>query len=238
MFTIFGEEKIITVIMLLLLAASILLRILPGAVYRRMIRETENMAATENKLLKQCKVKFTNCYQLNNGMANIPVFVDKFLNRMTLGPFSFDALYYLSGQVLLLSIVTAGIGICKSIVNGKGFLEILPFYIVSLLALYIFFSISGIVDVKGKRRILKVNLVDYLENHLSPRIRVTEQDIEKLYGKRTVELMPIGGNMTVLQENVRKEEAAVGEDTVVKENNKAVKNMEELDVLLEEFLLV
>ena len=69
------------------------------------------------------------------------------------------------------------------------------------------------VDIKGKRRILKTNLIDYLENHLSGRIPVTEQDYERLYGpgslveeiatggkagrgqrtsgRRTVELMPI-----------------------------------------------
>ena len=38
------------------------------------------------------------------------------------------------------------------------------------------------VDIKGKRRILKTNLIDYLENHLSGRIPVTEQDYERLYG--------------------------------------------------------
>ena len=75
------------------------------------------------------------------------------------------------------------------------------------------FSLSAMVDIKGKRRILKTNLIDYLENHLSGRISVTEQDYERLYGpgslgeeiatggkagrrqrtsgRRTVELMPI-----------------------------------------------
>ena len=79
--------------------------------------------------------------------------------------------------------------------------------------MYLYFSLSDMVDIKGKRRILKTNLIDYLENHLSGRIPVTEQDYERLYGpgslveeiatsgkagrrqrtsgRRTVELMPI-----------------------------------------------
>ena len=56
---------------------------------------------SENFVLKQCKVKFANCYQLNGGVSNIPVFVDKFLNRLAFGHLSFDAWYHLSGQCML-----------------------------------------------------------------------------------------------------------------------------------------
>ena len=94
MFRIFQEELLITVVMISLLAGGILMRILLAEIYRKMINEADNMAATSNKLLKQCKLKFANCYQLNNGVANIPVFVDKFLNRMALGIFSFETLYH------------------------------------------------------------------------------------------------------------------------------------------------
>ena len=183
MFAIFQEEKIISTFMGLFLVLSIMSRLGLGLLYQRMIRETDNMAATNNKLLKQCKLKFANCFQLNNGVANIPVFVDKFLNRMKVGPLSFDGIYHLSGQLMLLSVVCSGIGVGKSIVHGRMLGEILPFYIVSFLGLYLYFSVSNIVDVKGKRRVLKVNLIDYLENHLSARIDVTKKDIHMLYGE-------------------------------------------------------
>ncbi len=216
MFRVFQEEKIVTAFMLSLLIVSVLLKIVLGMLYQNMIRESDNMASTENKRLKQCKLKFANCYQMSNGVANIPVFVDKFLNRMQCGPFTFETLYHLSGQAMLLSVVAAGVGICRSIMAGRTLGDILPFYIVSFFGLYLYFSISTVVDVKKKKRILKVNLVDYLENHLSPRIDITRQDMEMLYGdtgtdgrmmsgrvsagsrnrnrqgRRTVELMPIG----------------------------------------------
>lgn len=98
--------------------------------------------------------------------------------------------------------------------DGRMLGEILPFYIVSFLGMYLYFSLSAMMDIKGKRMVLKTNLIDYLENHLSGRISVTEQDYERLYGpgslgeeisaagrtrgrqqrvsgRRTVELMPI-----------------------------------------------
>lgn len=212
MFEIFEKEKVITICMLSFLGLSVLSRILLGFLYQNMIRETDNMATTNNKLLKQCKLKFANCFQLNNGVSNIPVFVDKFLNKLSLGPFSFETMYHMSGQLMLLSVVCAGIGVCKSVIEGRMLGEILPFYIVSFFGLYLYFSLSTIVDIKGKKRVLKVNLIDYLENHLSARIDVTDSDMEMLFGrgiyeksgkarrkggKRTVELMPIGARLSI-----------------------------------------
>jgi len=237
MLQIFREEMVVTVCMLFFLAASIFLRTLLGFLYQNMIKETDNMASTDNKLLKQCKLKFSNCYQLNKGVSNIPIFVDKFINRLALGPLSFLTLYHLSGQTMLLSVVSAGVGICRSILRGKMLGEILPFYIVSFIGLYLYFSVSTVVDIKGKRRVLKVNLVDYLENHLSARIDVTENDLNMLYGtdctykrdrssagtgKRTVELMPIGGRITATNTEKSRMDVTVSE--------------EELEALLKEFL--
>ena len=216
MLDIFLEEKIVTVCILAFFTVSIMMQILLSILYQNMIKETENMATTDHKLLKQCKLKFANCYQLNNGVPNIPIFVDKFLSRLALGPLSFESMYHLSGQTVLLSVVSAGVGIFRCIMRGKALGEILPFYIVSFLELYLYFSISTMLDVKGKRRNLKVNLVDYLENHLSARISVTADDMEMLYGKgaygparsrrgvrtarggrRTVEFMPISNRMSL-----------------------------------------
>ena len=240
MFRIFREELLITIVMISLLAGGILLRILLALIYQKMIKEADNMAATSNDLLKQCKLKFANCYQLNNGVSNIPIFVDKFLNRMSLGIFSFETLYHLSAQAVLLSVVTAGVGVCKSIISGRALMEILPFYIVAFAGLYLYFAVAAAADIKGKRRILKVNLVDYLENHLSARMRVTEQDLGMLYGKRTVELMPLGGQRRSAAENHGEvhslKEEGVQDWTEV--DAAKILPSQELDDLLKEFLTV
>lgn len=266
MFTIFKEEKIITAGILVFLGLSILVRLLLAGVYHTMIKETDNMAITNNRLLKQCKVKFANCYQLNCGVANIPVFVDKFLNRLSFWHLSFDGWYHLSGQCMLISVVFSGVGICKGIMDGRMLGEILPFYIVSFLGLYLYFSLSAMIDIKGKRRVLKTNLIDYLENHLSGRISVTEQDYEKLYGpgslgeeigkvrtdrgrlrrtndRRTVELMPIHGRTMQMPENLMEEENKISEKTEYEEIQKREEDSakvteEELQALLQELLTV
>ncbi len=203
MFSIFEQEKVAAYGMIISFVISVGVRLFLGMLYSRMILETDNMGTTGNRLLKQCKLKFSHCYQLNNGVANVPVFVEKFMTRLSWGPISFGVLYHISGQMLMLSVIFAGVGACRAIVAGNMFGEILPFYICTLCNVYLYFSMAAIVDVKQKRKNLKINLIDYLENHLSNRMEVTREDICMLYGEGEVsnsrkiikglELMPIAG---------------------------------------------
>jgi len=239
---IFQEEKTITAGIFGFLALGLLGRLLLGALYRHIIRETDNMAATSNRALRQCKLKFSNCYRLGNGVPNVPVFVDKFLDHLAVGPLSYETISHLAGQSVLLSVVCAGIGICRGILAGRSVGEILPYYIVSFLGLYLYFSVSAVVDLRMQKRILKTNLVDYLENHLAARIDVTDRDMERLYGRRSLEVMTFpSGRVRELpadQEEASQplRTAAGGEDLEPDSYSRVQVTDEELEALLKEFL--
>lgn len=252
MFSIFEQEKVAAYGMIISFVLSLGVRMFLGMLYSRMILETDNMATTGNRLLKQCKLKFTHCYQLNNGVANVPVFVEKFLTRLSWGPVSFGALYHVSGQLLMLSVIFAGVGACRAIVSGHMFGEILPFYICSLCNVYVYFSMAAIVDVKQKRKNLKINLIDYLENHLSNRMEITREDICMLYGEeemnqskilKGLELMPIAGwlaDKNGREVPVKAEISTLSEQEEIREICPAVgleeEEAEALEELLKEFL--
>lgn len=252
---VFEKEKIVTVCMSVCFLLSILIRCVIGGVYHRMIKETDNMGTTRNKLLKQCKLKYSNCCKLNGGVPNTPVYVEKFLNKLSFGPLPLEMLYHLSGQLMLLSVVFSGVGICRRIIAGSLFGEIIPFYIVSFLGLYLYFSLSAIIDVPGRRGSLKTNLIDYLENHLASRIEVTDDDMQRLYGRRagrghitrengrTVDLIPIDGGRRGSREDMPK---AVGAERGSEKDNtqgaggadaSGIDQDGELDRLLQELLL-
>ena len=176
----FMQHTLITSAMILLLVLSITCQIIIGFLYQNMIKETDNMSATENKLLKQCKLKFANCFQMNAGVANIPVFVDKFLNRIHFCGMTLSGLHHFSGQLMLLSVFAGGIGAYQGIIRGESVKQILPFYIFSLFGLYLYFSIKSFIDIQAKRRILKTNLIDYLENHMVNRLNLSVEEIRRL----------------------------------------------------------
>lgn len=184
MLEIFMEHKLLNGSFIILLLLSIICQIVIGVIYRKLIKETDNMSATKNKFLKQCKMKFVNCYQMSGGVANIPVFVDKLLSRISILGISLRSMQHLAGQFMLLSVVAAGAGACSEIINGETVGKVLPYYIVSFLGLYVYFSVSGIVDIQGKKENLKINLVDYLENHMANKLKQSAIDWEELTGEK------------------------------------------------------
>lgn len=178
--TIFVEHRILAILILLLFFFSLLCQFAIAFLYQNMIKETHNMSSTENKLLKTCKLKFANCYELHEGVANIPVFVDKFLQGIRFGHISLRTLYHISGQLMLLSVFTSGAGACRAIAQEAMLGEIVSYYLLAFFLLYLYFSVTSMVDVKGKRAILKTNLVDYLENNMSVRIPQSRKEQARL----------------------------------------------------------
>jgi len=178
--TIFVEHLRLTILIIVLFISSILSQIIVGFLYKNMIRESYNMSSTKHKLLKICKLKFSNYYEMHSGVSNIPVFVDKFLQGICIGRFPIKNIYHLSGQLMLLSIFVAGCGACRGIAAGKMLGEIVPYYLLAFGMLYVYFSISAIIDIRGKKLILKTNLIDFLENNMSVRIKQSKQEQERL----------------------------------------------------------
>ena len=164
-------------IVVLLIVLSIIFQIMIGVLYQNMINETDNMTATDNQMLKQCKKKFANCYRMNGGVTNIPVFVDKFINHLRIGNISLISLQHWSGQLVLFSVFVSGMGIYTGITKGDRFISLMPYYIISLIGLYVYFGVSSAIDITGKKQVLKTNLVDYMENHMVKRLELLPESM-------------------------------------------------------------
>lgn len=138
------------------------------------------MSSTKNKMLKKCKLKFTNRCEMHEKVANIPIFVDKFIHSIKFGPFSVRWLQHFSGQILMFSIFLTGVGACRAIIARETIGDFLAYYVLVFIMLYAHFAVSAAADLKGKREILKTNLIDYLENSMSARIPESKREQERL----------------------------------------------------------
>ncbi len=166
----FFDQRFLMITTIILMLLGVLFQVSIGIIYQRLIQATDTVLGADSNLLKQCRLKFIQSYQLNGGVSNISVFVDKFLNRLRFGGMSISFIQQLSKQLVMGGVLVAGFGVCKGIVDGTRLSSLLPFYIIVLFGMYLFFSISSIVDATGRRKVLKVNLTDYLENHIAERL--------------------------------------------------------------------
>ena len=86
-----------------------------------------------------------------------------------------------------------------------------------MFGLYVYFAVSGAVDINEKKEVLKTNLIDYLENHMGNKLDELEESFKKL-----------DAHEMAVPENYKK---APCSDTVRKRTPTA-----ELEELLREFL--
>ena len=222
MFTLFIQHKNFMVGILALLLGSIICQIIMGVIYHSLIWETEHMSTTTDKSLQHLKLKFSGYCKINEKISNVPIFVDKYLNNIKFGSIPLSLLKHLSGQLMLLSVLVAGIGACLSIIHDEGFFSIAPFYLISFLGLYCYFAVASLVDVPGKINILRVNLVDYLENHMTNRLEQTALDMQLIRPDTTDNSKETPSDPII---NIKSSPSFSGSE------------MEELELLLQEFLM-
>lgn len=217
MFDIFERHPYLSITIVTIVLISIILQMIIGNVLGRMVNEAENMASTENKQLKQCKLKFVNCYKLNEGMGNVTVFVERFLEKIEIGKIKITTLHRISGQLILFAVLLAGIGAARGIVLDETIGQILPFYVIAFLGLYLYYVSTSFAGVEEKKLSLKFSLVDYLENHMAGRLKQTEE---------------------VLNQKIT-EKAKEEEEKSIKKSRESIfseKDKQELETLLREFL--
>lgn len=242
MLTLFFQHKNFMIGILSLLSLSIICQIVMGVIYHKLIRETENMSTTRHKSLQQLKLKFSSRNKISEGIPNVSVFVDKFMNQIKVGCLPLSFLKHLSGQLMLLAVLVAGIGACLGIIHGESFFNIAPFYAVSFLGLYCYFAVSSLIDIPGKAKILRTNLVDYLENHLASRLEQTESDMKFINMDKPVDTLNPNNIKDTLQSSSspNPDDVSLHTDTppAHKENSPAFSKSEaeELELLLKEFL--
>lgn len=235
MFTILLKHKGLTILIFTFLLLSILCQIIAGVIYQSMITEADNMSATENKILKQCKQKYANYYKLNGKMVNTTAFVDKFLQRIGILGIPLIRFSHLAGQFMMLSVLATGICVCFCLAAGDTLFQIMPYYLISILGLYLYFSVAGLMDLQEKKNILKIDLVDYLENHLAARLEIEkETNIEAGAKKREERVSHILKEFegTDALPDLKKTETE--EEERIREPERA-SAQEELESLLEEF---
>ena len=188
MFEIFVRHPYLSSGVVVTVFVSVLLQILIGKVLGRMVNEAENMSSTEDKQLKQCKLKFMNCYKMNEGMENVTIFVEHFLEKISIGKMKISFVHRMSNQLMLFSVLLSGLGAARGIVLNETIGQVLPFYIFAFLGLYIYYVATSFAGMEEKKLSLKFSLVDYLENHMVGRLRQTEEVLnQKLVEKQIKE---------------------------------------------------
>ncbi len=173
----------LSVCMVVFLSLSIIFQTIAGVMIHILLRESENMSTVRSNILKQCRQKYVNYYKLNGKMINTSVYVDKFVKKLKLLGIPLTRYIQLSGQMMFFFILSTGISIFLQLSFGKTLFDMVPYYLISILGLYLYFSVMSLTNMEEKKKLLKINLVDYLDNHLCLRLETELSALDELKQK-------------------------------------------------------
>ena len=95
------DNNILLILMSVLCSLGILVKILIYGIYKNLIKSSDNMANTNNKLMKLVKMKFEACYKLKIGVNNVDIFVDKYMYKYKFCGILLYTWENISGQLLI-----------------------------------------------------------------------------------------------------------------------------------------
>ena len=90
-------------------ALGTLSKLATGSLYKRLIKETGNMALTKDKNLKTLKQRMENVFLINHGIRNVNAYIEKQLYGFRFLHVSLDGWDKLSVQAMILCFMVGGV---------------------------------------------------------------------------------------------------------------------------------
>lgn len=149
---------------------AILNRMIVAGGYRRLLRQAEDMANSSHPLMKILKRKFDTCYELRLGVNNVDTFVDKYVYKHKILGIYLYTWENLCGQsFVLIMLISISFG-TLAVGYDCGKTAILSTLLTGIGACIVLFLLDSICNFSVKRDVLKVHIIDYLENICKPRL--------------------------------------------------------------------
>ncbi|HKL80404.1 MAG TPA: hypothetical protein VJ888_08225 [Mobilitalea sp.] len=164
------SQNIIIYILAGLCGLGLITRLILDLVYIYLVHESDNLGATKNKLLKHIKMKFETCYKLKIGVNNVDTFVDKNVLRYRFCGVLLSTWESFSGQLLLISFLIVPISTVFGVMFECGQDLILRTGAVGILTGSILILVDKIINLATKKQVIRLNLMDYLENFCKVRL--------------------------------------------------------------------
>jgi hypothetical protein len=206
---------------------GLLLRLIVDLVFRNLVNESDRLGETKNKMLRHMKMKFSTCYKLKIGVNNVDTFVDKSVSKYRFCGVLLSTWDNLCGQVLFLVLLLVPVSAVFGVSEKCGQDQVLLTGAVGILASAILILVDKSINLSGKKKLLRINLLDYLENFCKVRLEqeASHPELVEQYRReyfQTLESKQSGTAATLenVKEDTKKELNRRKEERIRKEEEK------------------
>lgn len=182
---ILGGQVLLYVMGVLFLLAAVS-KCAVGISYKRLVKASDDMASDKNALTRQLKLKFENCYKLHLNVQNVPVFVDKYLQKYKRMGVRVHTLHRLSFIAITFEALMMAVGCGTCLLYQGGTQQLGRYLMTGVLSILGLLCVDSMWDIEDKRGMVVTNLQDYLDNVLSNRLQHEYRGEERLTEERKV----------------------------------------------------
>lgn len=143
---------------------GIISKLVTSSLYKRLIKETGNMALTKNKNLRSFKQKTENMFLLNQGIRNAGAYIEKQLYGFRFMKLSLDVWDNISVQAMIVCFLWGGVAAFGAYWYRCDSYYIVLYGTMGILSGLFLVLIDNSVNISLKRQQLTDTLVDYVEN--------------------------------------------------------------------------
>lgn len=151
-------------------AVVLLQKIMVSLLYRHLRKETDALPASNDRWIKQLKLKFENTYKLNSQVPDVEVFVDRQVAKMKffrLGLYGLNTFYR---KAQLICILLGGCSYVLAARAGRTTADCNVFFLMGILAAVFLQLLDSFSGNSRSTEVMKLNLTDYFENTLLPKL--------------------------------------------------------------------
>lgn len=143
---------------------GVISKLVTSSLYKRLVKETGNMALTRNKNLRALKQRTENMLLLNTGIRNMEAYIEKQIYSFRVWKLSLDSWDNLSVQAMILCFLIGGISAFGAYWYRCDSYYIVLYGTVGILSGLLLVFVDNSVNISLKRQCLVDSLVDYVEN--------------------------------------------------------------------------
>ena len=226
------EQKIFLYIIIAICIVGLLVKMMLSIKYKSLIRASKKMGTSTNKLMRVLRLKFETCYKLRIGVNNVDTFVDKYVYRHRFCGLLLCTWDTISGELVILCALTGSFFSVLGLIYECGRTEILSTFIAGLLTCGMLISFDYLLGISTKRKILKVNIKDYLENFLKARLEsdTFSSEVLEQYRKEYFELPRQQEASMTRAEKKKAHKAAKLQEKMTRKKEKNARKQPELTV--------
>lgn len=167
-----------------LCGVGLLIKLFINVIYIRLMKASASMSTSNNKLVRQMKIKFETFYKLKIGVHNVDIFVDKYVYRYKICGMLLSTWENLSGLMLVMCMLIAPISSILGLIIQCGETEILYTFFTGVCTSALLIVVDNLFNIPSKKYIIKINIRDYLENYLKVRLEQEAQNPQMFHQYR------------------------------------------------------